>query len=169
MLSSIPIWVYLLFFGLLYLGIRRCVTSTMKLSRLIILPAALLWLSLDGLWHSLHLTYHSIWIYVLAIIIGCGLGLLHVKKTQIRADKIQHLIEIPGDWTYLILIMAIFIINFAIHYVIAVSPSVTHAPLLVMSILFISGLVIGLTIGRNGCYLFKFMQAPHVPLTLPHK
>lgn len=165
MMSSIPAWVYLLFIGLLYLGIKRGFTTTMKVKQLVILPIALLWLSLHGLLQSFPMTYHTIWSYILGIAIGCGLGFLHLKRIQIRADKKRGLIEIPGDWTYLGLIMAIFIIEFIIHYLMAVANSITHVPLFVIPILFISGLVVGITIGRNGCYLYKFINTSHADLS----
>lgn len=168
-MASVPTWVYLLFLALLYLGIRRCFTTVVKVKQLVILPAALAWLSLDGLWRSLSLTYHSLWSYFIGFIIGFGLGFLQLRNVQIRGDKSQNLIEIPGDWMYLTFILVFFIIEFIINYAIAVTPSIAHMALLVALILFVSGFLVGIAFGRNGCYLYKFMHTNHISLPPPTK
>ena len=163
-MTSVPTWVYLLFAALVYLGIRRGFTSTVKVKQLIILPAALAWLSLHGLWLSLSLTYYSLWSYIFGFAVGFCLGFLQLRNKQVRADKDQNLIEIPGDWTYLFFIIVFFAIEFIINYSIAVHPSIAYSIAMIAFILFISGFLVGIAFGRNGCYLYKFMHADHVTL-----
>lgn len=168
-MSSIPTWVYLLFLALMYLGVRRCFTSVVKIKQLIILPVALAWMSLHGLWQSLALTYHSLWTYAIGLLIGFSVGFMQLRHAQIRADKSQNLIEIPGDWTYLVFILVFFIIEFIINYAIAVDTSIAHSAFLVAFILFISSVLVGIAVGRNSCYLYKFMLADHSNLPMPIK
>lgn len=168
-MSSIPTWVYLLFFGLLYLGIRRCFTMTIKVKQLILLPAALLWLSLDGLLQALHITYHSLWSFALGILLGSYFGFRQVSKAEIHGDRRQNFIEIPGDWSYLVLIMSVFFIEFFIHYATGAFPNIIHEPVLITILLMILGFFVGMTIGRNGCYYYKFTIAPHTDLGPPTK
>ncbi|HEV2614555.1 MAG TPA: DUF6622 family protein [Gammaproteobacteria bacterium] len=163
-MSSVPTWVYILFFALVYMGYQRCFTSVVKIKRLIILPVALAWLSLHGLWTSLDLTYHSLWSYALGLIIGLYIGFMQLRDVQVRADKSQQLIEIPGDWRYLIFVLVFFAVEFIINFAIATTSSIAHSGFLIALILFISSILVGIACGRSGCYLLKYWESAHADL-----
>lgn len=165
-MSSIPTWVYLLFLALMYIGISRCFTSTIKVKQLIILPIVLAWFSLSDLWHPLNLTYYSLWSYVIGVGVGFSIIFSLFRNRNIRADKTQNLIEIPGDWTYLLFLIVFFLVEFIISYYIAITSPQFYSSFVVTFILFILGTLTGMAFGRNGSYLYKFIHAKHSDLTL---
>jgi len=155
---GIPIWVIFLFLVVIYIGIKRCFTRRIKVKRLIILPALFFILSI----HKLTLIFQTMPLTILAwtigVLIGIGFGCLHVKNKIIYVDKENMLVEIPGDWTMLLLIISIFAIEFIIHYAEAVSPLLAQTMWFYLSTIFISGLIIGTVFGRNGSYFYKFLK-----------
>lgn len=165
-MSHVPSWVYILFLILLYMGITGCFKRVVKLKRLILMPAVFVWFSADNLYKASTVSAYQIIFFVIGGLIGIFLGYLHVRKTVIRADKKQQLVELPGDWTILILIMVIFIVQFAIHYLLASDPSLEQNHFSMGLIMMISGATTGLVVGRNLAYLHKYNIALHEDLQL---
>ncbi len=158
-MSHVPTWVYILFLALLYLGIKRCFTRTMPVDRLALAPLIFIFLSLRS---NLSLFGVGLGI-ILSLILGalCGMliGHLQVKNRTILADKTKKLIQIPGDISMLIMIMAIFFIEFFIHYAIDAHWQISaNASVRILAIV-LSGVVVGISVGRNLTYYWKFMHA----------
>ncbi|MDF2939721.1 MAG: hypothetical protein K0R66_363 [Gammaproteobacteria bacterium] len=155
--SYIPIWVYPLFLFLLYIGIKQCYARSMKVQRLFILPAIFILMSLNNLDGSPELTWLSGPCWAAAIALGIYLGYLHKRNAKITVDRDQAIISIPGDWSMLLLLLLIFVVEFAVNAVEATgtSSSSWFGP----TALAISGLVTGMSIGRNGTYLYRYFKA----------
>ncbi len=160
-MQSVPSWVYILFLGLLYLSIKGCYKRIIKPQRLIVIPLVFAWFSIENVYRVGPPIPSQLIFLICGGILGIYLGYLHVRKVVVRADKQQHLAAIPGDWTILILIMVIFLIQFSIHYLLAIDPSLTNKTSTVAFILGVSGLTTGLVIGRNLTYFYKYTKAPH--------
>jgi len=163
-MSHVPSWVYLLFFGLVYMGIKGCFKRVIKTKLLILLPALFVWFSSESLYKAAQISFFHIIFYSIGALIGLYLGYLHVRKGIIRADKEQFLVELPGDWTILVLILIIFIIQFAVHYILAADPSLSRSGGVMALILFISGAATWVVVGRNLTYFYKFTKAHHEKL-----
>ena len=154
--SYIPVWVYPLFLILLYLGIRQCYLRTTKIYRLVILPIIFILMSLNNLDGSPALTWISMPCWIIAIALGIYLGYLHKKNATITVDKSQGIITIPGDWSMLLLILIVFAVEFAINAVEAVGPSPAWFGPLALAV---SGLVTGMSVGRNGTFLYRYLKS----------
>jgi len=152
---GIPIWVFVLFFVMLFIGIKRCYKRRVKSPKLVVLPIIVFILSVR---HLREVSHPVMLFWVIGILIGILLGYLHVRKKQIAMIS-DRVIEIPGDWSMLILIMGIFFIEFTINYVKAVNPILSHTLIFSLSVIGLSGLITGMTLGRNGTYFYKFIQA----------
>lgn len=160
-LSIMPHWIYLLFFLLFYLGIRACFKRVIKIQVLLILPFIFTWLSLDNLYRAANASSEHILFYLIGAVLGVYLGYYHVRKIQVRADMQQHIVQIPGDWTLLLLIMALFFVQFIIRYLLITDPSFTKNYFIAGCILAVSGLTTTIVISRNLTYFYKYTQAPH--------
>lgn len=164
MLSHVPTWVFILFFVLLYLGIKRCYTRILSLGRLAIIPAVFVVIGLRNTLQLFGLTSSGILAWAVGVAIGVLLGYLLVKNSLIKADKSKRLIQIPGDITMLIMVMLIFFVEFFVHYAVAdhwaLADQLLFKPLAVM----LSGLVAGVSIGKNSGYFLKYRHAESVPL-----
>lgn len=164
-MSNVPIWVYVLFFILLYLGIKSCYTRTVSLKRLIILPVIFIYLSLQGTNKLFHFSPTVILLLLIGGCLGFFIGSYYVRSRNVRADKQEHLIEIPGDITMLILVLCIFFIEFFIHYAVESHQSIAGFVAFRFCAVTLSGLITGITIGRNTTYFLKYIRATSVNLS----
>lgn len=130
------------------------------------MPIIFVWFSANNLYKASTVSTYQIIFFIIGGLIGIYLGYLHVRKTTLRADKKKNLVELPGDWTILILIMLIFAVQFAIHYILDSDPLLEQSHLTMGVIMIISGATTGLVVGRNLAYLHKYNQATHHDLHL---
>lgn len=163
-MSHVPTWVYILFFILLYLGIKRCYTRVVTIERIAIVPAVFIFLSLRSTVSLFHFSLLGFLLLLLGGIIGSLLGHLHVRKRVVRADKQKHLIEIPGDISMLIMVMSIFAIEFFIHYAFDAHWAIAQIDVFKNAAVILSGIVVGISTGRSITYFLKYQQAESVDL-----
>lgn len=165
-MSHVPTWVYVLFFVLLYLGIKRCFTRVMSVERIAIVPAIFIFLSLRSTISLFHFSLTGFLLLILGAVIGALIGHSHVRNRLIRADKNKYLIEIPGDISMLIMVMSIFLIEFFIHYAFDAHWAVAQIGLFKNLVVILSGIVVGISVGRNLTYFLKYQKAASTDLTL---
>ncbi|OGT47715.1 MAG: hypothetical protein A3F17_04115 [Gammaproteobacteria bacterium RIFCSPHIGHO2_12_FULL_41_15] len=163
-MSYVPTWVYILFFVLLYLGIKRCYTRVVRIERIAIFPAIFIFLSLRSTVSLFHFSLIGFLLLLLGGIIGALFGYLHVRNCVVRADKQKHLIEIPGDISMLIMVMSIFAIEFFIHYAFDAHWAIAQIDVFKNAVVILSGIVVGISIGRSITYFLKYQQAESIDL-----
>lgn len=161
-----PIWVYLLFFVLLWMGIKSCNKRVVKLHSLFIVPALFAWLSTKNAIDISKVTSSQIPFFTMGILSGLYFGYLHGRNAFVRADKKQHLVELSGDWTILILMMAIFAVQFVINYILKIDPALKEKYVTMAIIFTISGITTAMVIGRNLTYFYRFHKAHSIHLKL---
>ncbi len=108
MINDIPTNVIIVFFVLLYIGIKRCFDSVLSLKRLVILPAILIVYSQYSLYESLHYSFYVVLFIIIAAFFGYYIGNSQAKDTSVLADKKQLLVKIPGSFSYLFVFMGLF-------------------------------------------------------------
>ncbi|MFZ9035125.1 MAG: hypothetical protein ACO2ZM_03275 [Francisellaceae bacterium] len=160
----IPTWVYIIFTMLIYIGIQRSVTHVRDLKRLLLMPVLMLYFSLHSFYplmldHPLAMDF-----WLLAFIISLAINMQYVKNHQIRADKQQGLIEIQGDWTWIPLLIGMFVIDFMINYSIDSGHYFSKLPIFIYLTSLCSGATVGIGCGRNLSYFIKFIKATHSDL-----
>jgi hypothetical protein len=153
--SYIPVWVYPLFLFLLYSGIKQCYMRSMKVRRLFILPVIFILMSFNNLDGSPAITWISGPCWLIAIALGIYFGYVHKRDVEITVDRSRGVINIPGDWSMLLLILIVFAVEFTINAVEAIGPSPDWFGPLALAV---SGLVTGMSIGRNGTYLYRYFK-----------
>lgn len=168
-MSHVPTWVYILFFALLYLGIKGCYTRVMTVKRLVIFPVVFIFFSLHSTILLFHFFLTGLLLLFLGGVVGGLLGYLRVRHRVIRADKQKFLIEIPGDIFILAMIIFIFAIEFFIHYAFTAHWAIAQVNLFKNCAAILTGLVAGISIGRNATYFFKYQQAESVDLVEKNK
>ncbi len=167
-MGSIPVWVYILFVGLIYIGIKRCYTRVIAVERLVIIPLVFIIISLHG---TLKLFQHDsiVWIYLLlGGFVGLLIGHFQVRYRVIQADKKNHLLRVPGDISMLVLLLIIFSIEFFIHYSIDANLPISNSHLFRIIAICLSGGIVGVSIGRNATYFYKYSKADSVTLRKTH-
>jgi hypothetical protein len=165
-MNHIPTWVFVLFFVLLYLGIKRCYTRTLSLERLALIPVIFI---VIGLRSALQLFGVSVMGFILLLggsLIGYLIGYYLVKNSRVLADKEKRLIQVPGDISMLIMVMTIFCIEFFIHYSIEAHWTIAHSPLFKALAMILTGSVVGVSMGKNVTYFLKYRQAESTNLNV---
>jgi hypothetical protein len=98
----------------------------------------------------------NIGLWVVGCVMGIFLGYQHVKNRSIKADHNQQLIELPGDWSMLCLIIVIFGFEFFVHYSIAAQWAMASTQLFKSLCLIILGVIAGMSVGRTLNYFYKY-------------
>ena len=163
-MSQVPIWVYILFLFLVYMGIKRCYTRVTSIKRLIIVPVIFLFFCFKN---TAQLFNDNLMGYVLLItglLLGALIGFYLIRNNVIKADRKNYLIQIPGDVSLLIMILIIFFIEFFIHYAMDAQWHIASLSLFKELVAIISGIVVGVSLGRNATYFTKYLRAESVDL-----
>ena len=154
----VPVWVYVLFFVLLYVGIKRCFPRVTSVRWLVILPALFIFFNFRGIFSFFPLASSNIFYWIIGIFLGAWLGYAQIRNCIIKADRKKQLIEIPGDVTMLVLIMGIFFLEFFINFAIAAHFAIVTFPIFRIIVITASGIMVGYFTGRSGTYFYKYFN-----------
>lgn len=157
-MSHIPIWVYVLFLGLLYLGIQRCFTRVTSIRWLVVVPILFIFFNFRGIFTLFPLARANIFYWIVGICLGLLLGYAQVRNSMIKADRKKKLIELPGDNMMLVLIMAIFFLEVFVNFAVAEGFSVVELPVFPIIFIAASGIMVGYFTGRSGTYFYKYFH-----------
>ena len=166
-LSNTPWWVYALFIYLMIIGIKASKTRVLSIKKLFIIPVIFTCLSIHTLTTSFDIHVMEVSAWGSAMLIGTLFGWAEVYRQHmhIRVDKVKHLIQVPGSWITLALILIIFASKYYFGYELDRDPELIHQNAFEYSMLIVSGTCTGLFIGRALCYLFKYNNTEHMDLT----
>ncbi|OGT38285.1 MAG: hypothetical protein A3F12_05240 [Gammaproteobacteria bacterium RIFCSPHIGHO2_12_FULL_38_14] len=153
---NVPMYVYIIFFALIYMGINRCFSRVIKLRRLFVAPLFFTLLSIRGMVTLFDIQIHDVTLWVIGCVIGMFLGYIHVQNRRVKADHKQQLIQLPGDWSMLCLILAIFGFEFFVHYSIDAQWALASTLLFKSTSLIILGVIAGMSSGRTLNYFLKY-------------
>ncbi len=160
-IKATPWWVYILFFYVLYIGIRALKSRTMSVNRIFIIPLLFLFWSIWSLIARFQGAMDLL-IWGIFIVIGFTAGWGLFQRYKIRADHKKLLIRFPGNYFILILMLSIFAVKYFFGYMRATSPELS--PMLHSLNFVVSGLSTGLFVGRTFAILKKFGKAKHEKL-----
>ncbi len=157
-----PWWAWVGLAYLLFIGIRALKPSIKRIQNILILPTIFLILSLQGLFRSFTLLNLTIWLF--AVCIGAGFSLLLHKSISIKADRINHLIALPGTRTTLFIVLFIFAVKYYFGYQMAVNPSRIQDFSFNLGRLGIFAFITGISIGKFSVLLYKYFTIPSTNL-----
>lgn len=160
-----PWWVYLLLLYLISIGIRASKTNIVLLKKLFIIPIIITFMSVHTLIASFAISAFTITTWSGAILIGTILGWLQIYRLTLKVDKQHALIQVPGTWSTMIIIIIIFATKYYFGYELSVDPNLVDQTGFEFSMLTVSGVCSGLFIGRLLCYLYRFQTGSSVDLT----
>ena len=160
-----PVWVYILFAVLIALGIRAMKPRVVPLRKIFLLPIVFLVLSVHTLVTSFHITTSTVLIWIGALSLGALLGGMLTANLKFNVDREHALIQLPGTWITVFMILLIFITKYYFGYELATDPALAHQHEFEFSMLAVSGATTGLFVGRLICYLHRFKKAKSVDLS----
>ena len=158
-----PWWVYALLFYLIFIGLKASKPHVVSLPQLFILPLIFSALSLSSL-TELHLSMVSIGSWGITLVMGILLGWTLIKRLNLRVDKEQRVMELPGTWSPLLIILTIFASKYYIGYQLNVNPALLENGAFLVGTMGISGFCLGLLLGRLLCFINRFRIEEHVHL-----
>lgn len=149
-MNHVPLYVYVLFLILLRVGISRCYPRTIRVERLLTMPVLMLALGVHGFF-SLFASPDAVDLLAGACgaALGSAVGYLHVRGWSVAVDRAKRQISVPGDIMMLVVILAAFAFEFALHYVIESHAIPAASPLLPPLAAAVWALFIGMAAGRN--------------------
>ena len=159
-----PLWVWPLLAALLWLGWQASQTRVVPLWRLVILPAAILIMSIVTLL-SFGPNGVGISIWVGGVLIGGALGWFSYRSDGLAVDHEHRLLRLPGEWKSLGLIAVIFAFRYYWGYKSATAPELVAIPTATISYIGFNGMLSGIFIGwrLRGFHLYR--SAPSQDLT----
>ena len=163
-ISRTPLWVWPLLAALLWLGWQASQTRVVKLPRLVILPIAILIMSIVTLL-SFGPNGIGISIWVGGVLIGSALGWFSYRSDGLAVDREHGLLRLPGEWKSLGLIVVIFAFRYYWGYKSATAPELVAIPTATSSYIGFNGMLSGIFMGwRLRCF-HLYRSAPSEDLT----
>ncbi|MBE0620365.1 MAG: tat pathway signal sequence [Burkholderiales bacterium] len=125
-LQRTPVWVYGLFFGLLALGYLQSKPRELSKLRLAVLPLVLCALSLAQVWagFSAQPLAYAAWSGGIAVALLANRALK--QPAGARWSAASGTFHVPGSWTPLALMMAIFFARYALNVSLAFAPGLAQ-------------------------------------------
>lgn len=130
-LKHTPTWVWGLLAGLIALGLSQVRARQASLARTALLPLAMIMLSLGSMAssfsHSPHFASMMVaWLSgaTAAIVIAMAIA----TPADTRYDRATRTFSLPGSWTPLLLIVAIFLTRYVVNVELAMQPSLINDP-----------------------------------------
>lgn len=120
-----PVWVWGLLAGLIALGLTQTRDREMSLTRVTVLPLVLLGLSLAGVFSAFgHLPVAlGGWAAGFGVALAFGRSFIAVRGAAWLAAR--RTLHVPGSWLPLVLIVALFMLKYAVGVSVALHPALT--------------------------------------------
>lgn len=117
--SRTPVWVYVVFLALVFLGLQQRRERTIRRSRLPLLPLAMLCFSLYGISTSFGISVLPYLAWTLGFLPVFVLGQRLLRPRGAVYSPTSRSFRVPGSWVPFILMMAIFWVKYATGFVLA--------------------------------------------------
>jgi putative Mn2+ efflux pump MntP len=143
-----PVWVWALLAFLIYRGILASVDREVTLKRLLIIPAIMLALSVQGIVSTFGITPATALAWVPFIGVGAVLAWALFRRDSVTALPPKAAVFLRGSWTPLMLMMGIFLTKYAVGVTLAMQPNHAHELLFAAGVCALYGLFNGVFIGQ---------------------
>ena len=148
-LSATPLWVWALLAGLLVLGYTQTRSRQTGLARTLAMPLAMGTLSFYGTVSALGASAPVLASWLLSAGLAATFMARLPAAAGSRYDAAQRVIEQPGSWTPMLLILGIFLTKYSVGVSLALRPTLRLDPAFVLPIALLYGLFSGLFAGRT--------------------
>ena len=160
-----PWWVHVLFCFLVSVGVKASRTAVVIIQKMLIAPVVFTLLSLQSLYTHLDIDLFVLTVYVLSSCAGILGGFLQVSMQSLRVDRERSLIEIPGTWSVMVLVMIIFFTKYYFGYELSVDPDALKNTAFEVAFIGFNALCTGMFIGKAACFYHRLSKDPSVKLS----
>jgi len=163
-LSATPWWVFALLALLVGLGVQQLRPRIVRLPRIVVVPGVFLAWGLIALSTRAAAAPDIILAWLVALMLGAGLGWSTMRLDGIRVDRRRGLIYLTGGWTVLVASLSVF----AAKYALAVTAALRlqwHAAIAIADVA-VSGLSAGYFLARLARTLIWYRHSSEVDLAI---
>ncbi|MCL9844538.1 DUF6622 family protein [Ralstonia solanacearum] len=146
-LSHTSTWVFVVFAGLILLGLRQAKPRTVSRRRLILLPLAVAGYSLYGVATASGYSPPALAAWLLAMAMAFLLT-RSAPPTGVHVEAGDS-VRVPGSWLPMAVIVGLFVSRYAYHVMLAIHPEVRQATGFMALFSFVFGLLGGLLLSRS--------------------
>lgn len=143
-----PIWVFILLIGLIYLGYTQTKDRDIKLERILILPIAMVLLSIFGIVSAFGTDITAFVLWFLGTLLSLIIGLKLSFPRNIKYDELKRVFHISGSWIPMFLILIIFFTKYVVGVVVARELPIMNDIKFIITISSLYGLLSGLFLSR---------------------
>ncbi len=165
-LGNTPLWVWGLLAALVAMGLSQTRARRAGLARVTLMPLGLVAFSVTGLAGDFGATPAVLGTWLAT----AALAMLAVTQTPlaagVRYDAAQRQFELPGSWVPMVLIMAIFLIKYAVGVSLGFNPALRADTGFAMAVAALSGLSSGVFAGRT-VRLLQLVRRPASAIATP--
>jgi len=149
-LQNTPVWVYLTFLALIYLGVRACVTHEINLRQAIVFPAVFIILSIMT-FYAYPQPLVTVPVWSVAAVVGAWVSRYLLERHPIKLGSKPHTLIVPGSPVILFILLAYFSLRYYLGYQTAVRGGVEALSMMqIVSFFISSGFISGFFIARSG-------------------
>jgi hypothetical protein len=148
LIKGTPFYVWIILIYLLFVGIKSLNTRIVYLPKLFIIPLILL-----AIKYKTFFSHDAIEFFLVTILGAIG-GFLVCRGNKIKIIKHSQSIEVPGNYSTLIILISFFLVKYYFGYLKAIEHDLAFKYSLVENT--ISGLFSGYFIGRAIRYTYKY-------------
>lgn len=158
-LSHTPAWVFVLFLVLLAFGLMQTRTRRVRQLPALLLPAGMVALSLAGIQSSFGLRPLPLLAWVAGVAVAALVGYRWFRDDRVTYDASEKAFLIPGSWTPLAVIMAIFLAKYAYAVMLAMKAEAIASALFLITLSAVYGLLSGYFVARAIHLVMKIRTA----------
>ena len=150
-ITTTPLYVWAILAYLLFVGIKAMRNRIVYLPKFFIIPAVLI-----GLKYKVFFSEDNM-IYIGFMLLGLSVGFITAQKTVIKILREVKSIELPGNYSTIIILITFFLIKYIFGYLETTNHELVNPYLYIENS--ISGILAGYFLGRSVCYVYRFYKA----------
>jgi len=148
-LQHTPVWVYITFLALIYLGIRACFTHEINLRQTMIFPVIFVFLSIITFYYYPQ-PILTVPVWSIAAVAGALVSRLLLARYSMTPGKKTNTLIVPGSCIILFILLFYFALRYYLGYQAAVRGGVQQLTMMQLISFFISsGFISGFFIART--------------------
>jgi len=144
-----PIWVFILFIGLLLLGYMQTKDRKIKIGSIFILPISMILLSIFGIISTFGIMPTALFLWFFGIVIALMMNAQSSCSRRVKYSSFEKVFFIPGSWKPMILILLIFFIKYFVGVVTSLELEVIKQIEFIVVISILYGLISGMLLSRS--------------------
>jgi len=157
-----PLWVFALLAGLTMFGLMQARTRRVPVGVALLLPAAMLVLSLSGVLQYVGLSWPPLSAWLLGVGATSALGFRSMRSEAVSYDANSRRLTIAGSWIPLLVILGIFWVRYAVGAARAMELEVVRSPVAQLSISLALGALSGFFAARGLLFWRTFAAGRNV-------